>query len=134
MNNCLFCDIVKGNIPSWVVYQSAEIICFLPSTMEAYGHTLIAPKAHYADIYSIPATLLATTVITAQKLSVHYQSRISSTGINLLHASGAAAQQSVFHFHLHLIPRFKNDELNAWPKLSSNPFNKDEIWNELKFR
>jgi histidine triad (HIT) family protein len=133
MNNCIFCDIVAGNIPAWIIYQNAEVISFLPGTMEAYGHTLIVPKAHYTDIYSIPAPLLAATVITAQKLSVHYQSRIGSTGINLLHASGVAAQQSVFHFHLHLIPRFANDGLNAWPKLSSSVFNKDEIWDKLKF-
>jgi histidine triad (HIT) family protein len=104
--NCVICDIVAGKIPAWIVYENAEIIGFLPKTLEAYGHTLIAPKVHYADIYSTPDRLLESVITTAKKLALHYCDRIEASGINILHASGKTAQQSVFHLHFHLIPRF----------------------------
>nr|MBE9193735.1 HIT domain-containing protein [Gloeocapsopsis crepidinum LEGE 06123] len=97
MTKCIICDIVAGKIQSWVVYQNADVICFLPKTLEAYGHTLIAPKAHYPDVYSIPEALLTIVSATVQSLAIHYNHRIGSSGTNLLHASGVSAQQSVFH-------------------------------------
>jgi histidine triad (HIT) family protein len=132
MKNCIFCDIVAAKVQSWIIYQNSEVICFLPKSLEAYGHTIVAPKAHYPDIYSVPESLLATIVVTAQMLSIQYRLRIGSTGLNLLHASGGAAQQSIFHFHVHIIPRFENDRLDAWPELSPGIYNKNEIWEKLK--
>jgi histidine triad (HIT) family protein len=132
MNKCVICDIVAGKISSWIVYQHADVICFLPKTLEAYGHTLIAPKAHYPDVYSIPAALLGVVITTAQSLAIHYYHRIGSSGMNLLHASGVSAQQSVFHLHFHLIPRFNSDGLDMWPKLPSAQYDKDELLERLR--
>lgn len=131
-NGCVFCDIVAAKIPSWIVYENKQVICFLPNKLEVYGHTLIAPKAHYQDIYTVPQDLLESIIVTAKKLAIHYQNQIGSTGMNLLHASGIAAQQSVFHFHIHLIPRFNNDGLDTWPALPQSQYDKDEICTKLR--
>jgi histidine triad (HIT) family protein len=129
---CVICDIVTGKIPAWIVYQNEEIICFFPKTLEAYGHTLIAPKAHYADLYLTPDRLLESVITTAKKLAIHYRDRIGASGINILHASGKTAQQSVFHLHLHLIPRFDCDGLDTWWKSPAQYHNKDEILEKVR--
>ncbi len=115
--SCVFCDIIEKKIPSNVVFETANIICFLPSKMEAYGHTIIAPKKHFVGIYDIPDDVLADLIRTAKKLALHYREQLNAVGVNILHASGKGSQQSVFHFHLHLLPRFENDGLDTWPKL-----------------
>ena len=132
MSDCIFCDIINNKIPSWIVYQDKEVICFLPKSPEAYGHTIIAPKQHITNIFNAPEFVLENMIVVSQKLAIHYKSLISSTGLNLLHASGVSAQQSVLHLHIHLIPRFNNDGLNAWPEFPPVLFDKDEMWNKLK--
>jgi diadenosine tetraphosphate (Ap4A) HIT family hydrolase len=82
MCDCAICEIVKGIVPSWIVFQDAHVVCFLPKTMDAYGHTVIAPKAHYPDLYTAPETLLKYLVVTAKKLAVHYRDQIGSTGVS----------------------------------------------------
>lgn len=134
MNGCTICDIVADRTPAWIVYQDTDVICFLPKTLEAYGHTVIAPKAHYQDIYTTPEHLLEVIIVAAKRLSIHYKDKIGSSGVNLLHASGVSAQQSLLHLHIHLIPRFNNDGLNAWPKLSSTQYDKDELLEKLRLR
>ena len=129
---CPFCDIVANKIPSWIIFQDTNVICFLPMKLEAYGHTILASKKHYVDIYSMPEILLKAICVTAKKISLHYKKRLGSSGINILHASGPAAQQSVFHFHTHLIPRFDNDGLDLWPNLNPRMYDKDELLKKLK--
>ena len=131
---CVICDIVANSIPSWIIFQDANVVCFLPKKLEANGHTIVASKAHFSDIYSSPELLLQTLITTTKKLAIHYKDKIGSTGINLLHASGLSAQQSIQHLHFHLIPRFENDGLNAWPNLSSKEYDKDEILKILKIQ
>lgn len=132
MNECVFCKLVHNELPSWIIYEDENIICFLPLEAEAFGHTLIAPKKHYADLFSIPIETLNCIIAVAQKVAVHYKTAIGAAGINLLHASGIAAQQSVLHFHIHLIPRFENDGLNAWPKLPGAQNDNDELIRKLR--
>ncbi|MDY7079786.1 MAG: HIT domain-containing protein [Chloroflexota bacterium] len=132
MTNCVICEIVAGSIPSWIVYQDTEVICFLPKMPEAYGHTIIAPKVHYPDLYAAPEALLEHLIVAAKKLAVHYRDRIGSSGVNLLHASGVSAQQSVLHLHIHLLPRFDNDGLNAWPKFPTAQYDKNKLLEELR--
>jgi histidine triad (HIT) family protein len=132
MPSCIICEIVAGRVSSWVIYQDNDVICFLPRTLEAYGHTVIAPKSHYPDLLTTPDHLLGAVVHTAKKLAIHYNNQIGSSGVNLLHASGVSAQQSVLHLHFHLIPRFDNDGLNAWPSFSAIQCDKDELLQKLK--
>ncbi len=132
MNNCIFCQIVDRKAPAKIIYENKNVICFLPKKVEVYGHTLVVPKKHYADLYDIPTDILGDLVKVAQKLTLEYKQKINATGMNLVHASGKDGQQSVFHFHFHLLPRFKNDGLDAWPNLPKKDFNADEIWQKLK--
>jgi len=132
MSACLFCDIVHQLCPARIIYQTETVICFLPRVPEAYGHTLIVPKKHVPDIYAASETLLGELMAAAKKLALHYRTQIQATGVNLLHASGAAAQQSVPHFHLHLLPRFDQDGLNAWPQLPKADFDLDALLQKLQ--
>lgn len=124
MNDCVICNIVSGSIPSWVVQRDSRVICFLPKEPEAYGHTIIAPIDHYPDIYSGTEESMGALMAAARSLALHYRQRIGASGINLLHASGSSAQQSVGHMHLHLIPRFDLDGIDAWPALPGTGMNK----------
>ncbi len=129
---CVFCEISANQKSSHILYQNEEVICFLPLKPQVYGHTIIAPKQHYQDIYLIPEPVLGSIMNAIKLLSVHYKEQLGATGINLLHASGTAAQQSILHFHFHLMPRFEQDNLNLWPEFPGFPFDIDEMAEKLK--
>jgi histidine triad (HIT) family protein len=132
MRDCIFCKIINKEEPAKIVYEDKDVICFLPQKVEVYGHTLIAPKKHYADLYDIPEGVLSKVVKVAKKLTLLYRKKINATGANLMHASGIDGEQSVFHFHFHLLPRFKNDGLNTWPKLTKIKMDRDDLLKKLK--
>ncbi|MHC2994865.1 MAG: HIT domain-containing protein [Candidatus Atribacteria bacterium] len=132
MDNCKFCQIINRQIPSWIVYENEKVICFLPKKLEVYGHTLIMPKQHYTDLYDIPEDTLCELIKVSKKITIAYREKINATGMNLMHASGVDGQQSVFHFHIHLLPRFKNDKLNTWPNLPKIEIDKDELSEKLR--
>lgn len=94
---------------------------------------LIAPNKHYENIFDIPEAELSHIAQFAKKMSIHLKERLGATGINILHASGLSAQQSVLHFHIHILPRFDNDRLDAWPRLEKKEYNREEIFEKIKF-
>jgi histidine triad (HIT) family protein len=114
---CAFCDIVSGRSQADVVYEDSDAIGFLPLRLQAYGHTLLVPRRHVAALWEMTDADLAGVMRAARELSARWRKTLSATGFNLLHASGPDAQQSVPHFHLHLLPRFPADGLDAWPDL-----------------
>ena len=132
MINCIFCKIINKKEPAKIIYEDKDVICFLPNKVEVYGHTLIAPKKHYVDLYDISEDILSKLVRVAKKLTLSYQKKINATGANLMHASGIDGEQSVFHFHFHLLPRFKNDGLSTWPKLPKIKIDRDDLLKKLK--
>ncbi len=132
MNSCVICQLVSNELPAWVIYENENVICFFPLEVEAFGHTVVAPKSHYADLFSVPAEVLGCILAVVQKVASHYQTAIGANGVNLLHASGVAAGQSVPHLHFHLIPRFDNDGLDAWPKLPGTQQSKGELLEKLR--
>lgn len=132
MKDCVICNLIKGEVPAWIIYEDEQVICFLPLEVQAFGHTLIAPKAHYDDLFSMPSEQLACILSTTKKIALHYKNVVGARGVNLLHASGVEAQQSVPHFHIHLIPRFENDGLNLWPCLPEAHYNKEELLEKLQ--
>lgn len=132
MNNCIFCKIINGEEPARIIYENENVICFLPKTIQVYGHTLVVPKKHYQDLYDITEDILCKLIKTVQFLTKEYKTKIGATGMNVLHASGKDGQQSVFHFHFHLLPRFKDDGLDTWPQLPKKDFDTDELWQKLK--
>ena len=117
MSECIFCGIAARTAPARIVHENSDVICFLPVRLEVFGHTLIVPKRHYQDLFDIPADALAAVGEAGRELANAYRGTLGATGANLLHASGADAEQSVFHFHVHLMPRFPGDGFSTWPKL-----------------
>lgn len=105
-------------MPSTKVYENKAVYVFAPlkETVIAPGHMLVIPKKHYDDLYEIKASELAAIMRTIKVIAERLRKRMGADGLNILHASGKSGQQSIGHFHIHLIPRFKNDGLDTWPK------------------
>lgn len=102
------------------------MIGFLPQEPEVLGHTIIAPKHHYVDLYDFSREILCETFEFSRELAIYFREAIGATGVNLMHASGQDAQQSVLHFHVHMLPGFKNDGLDTWPQLPEFEIDNDE--------
>jgi histidine triad (HIT) family protein len=132
MTDCVFCEIVAGQAPALIVDEDEGTLSFLSIRPGAYGHTLIVPKAHYADLFDVPVETAGQLAQTAKRLALRYREKIGATGCNLLHASGAAGQQSVFHIHLHLLPRFSGDGIDAWPHLPRARAGREEMYERLR--
>ncbi len=113
---CPFCMIIENKLPATVVYENKSVIAFLDKNPVSPYHTLIVPKTHYSDIYEIDDASLRNISVTAKKLALAYKNALGIKAVNLLNASGKAAQQSVFHFHTHLVPRKEKDGLDLWFK------------------
>lgn len=113
--DCVFCNIATGASPALIIDRVKGAVAFLPATLEARGHTLVVPTDHYENLLDVPISALTRVLGLTQTLCHHYTQAIGATGFNLLHASGASAQQTVSHFHVHLIPRFDGDGVEAWP-------------------
>jgi histidine triad (HIT) family protein len=107
--DCIFCDIVAGNIPSHKVYEDEHVLAFLDIMPASKGHTLVIPKTHAAGLDDIAPDVLAQTVTGAQTVARILRSKLESDGLNMIQNDGAAAGQEVFHYHLHLLPRWRDD-------------------------
>lgn len=129
---CKFCQIIKGLESARIVYRDERTMAFFPKEMNVKGHTIILPTEHFEDIFSISDDRLENLLVTTRRLAIEFKQRLGVTGINILHASGRSAQQSVFHFHIHLLPRFENDGMDAWPNLPKWHGDLDELENVLK--
>jgi len=118
--NCIFCKIIGGQIPSTTIYEDDDFKVILDISPAAKGHALILPKGHYANIYELPDDLAGKVMILAKKLATHMTEKLGCDGFNLVQNNGEVAGQTVFHFHLHLIPRYKegkNQDLLTWNHL-----------------
>ncbi len=113
----MFCEIVNGRLPTTKLAESDSCLAIVPKQMEVNGHQLILPKQHVQTLFDIPAPLLTELMQFTQEICADLRHSHGVQGINLLHASGTAAQQSVPHFHIHLLPRFEGDGIDAWPSL-----------------
>jgi histidine triad (HIT) family protein len=112
MPDCLFCRIVAGELPATLVDQSERAVAFLDINPGTRGHSLVVPRVHSRDLQDITAEDLAACAALAQRVARTARARLSGVeGVNLLQCSGAAAWQTVFHFHLHVIPRYGGDPL-----------------------
>ena len=119
MDNCIFCKIIDGSIPSTVVYEDADFKAIMDISPAAKGHVLILPKKHCADLLSIDPDVASKALMIASKIANAQKKAFNCDGINLLQNSGEAAWQSVFHLHIHLIPRYKDDKVMVpWEHLS----------------
>ena len=124
MKNCIFCKIVSGEAPSMKVYEDDFTLAFMDIAADVDGHICVIPKVHCESILDCDNETLSKLIDTVKKVSEHLTKNCGYDGVNLLNASGKAADQSVGHFHIHIIPRKENDGLNTWPTL---PGAKEEI-------
>ena len=108
-NNCIFCKIANGEIPSKSIYEDDEFKVILDLGPATEGHALILPKAHAADLFELPEETAANAMVLAKKLGKQMKENLHADGLNLVQNNGEAAGQTVKHFHLHLIPRYKDD-------------------------
>ena len=108
---CLFCKIVAGEIPATVVADDERTIAFMDISPATRGHALVIPRAHAANLHEIDPQDLAAVVVAAQGVAARQRERLGAAGVNLLNSNGRAAWQTVFHFHVHVIPRYEDDPL-----------------------
>ena len=113
--NCIFCKIAAGEIPSRKIYEDKDLIAIMDLSPTSKGHSLIIPKEHYTNIYDIDEEIAGKVMKTAKKLATKMTVALNCDGFNLLQNNGETAGQTMFHFHMHLIPRYKGDTVNiSW--------------------
>ena len=128
MDNCIFCKIANGQIPSRTVYEDEEFRVILDLNQAMKGHALILPKAHYQDLTQLPDDLAAKSMILAKKVGIASINGLGAKAFNLLQNNGALASQSVMHFHLHVLPRTEGDgDWPAWKEVSISDEEADSI-------
>lgn len=108
--DCIFCKIANGEIPAKTLYEDESFRVILDLGPATKGHALILPKEHYANIYELPEETAAGVMKLAKKMAGIMTDKLKADGFNLVQNNGEAAGQTVMHFHLHLIPRYENDE------------------------
>ncbi len=131
-NSCIFCKIVKGDIPSFTIYEDSEFKVILDRFPSKIGHTLIIPKNHIEDIFSITPEQGGRLFQLAVKISKILKDSLGFEAMNVVQNNGEGAGQTVFHFHLHLIPRYKNDCVNiSWKPCEPELSDFDEILRKI---
>ena len=111
--NCIFCKIANGEIPSSTVYEDEDFRVILDLGPAAKGHALILPKEHFKDVTELDPKIAAKVLPLGAKLGTAMKKSLGCAGFNLVQNNGEAAGQTVFHFHMHIIPRYKNDTVNV---------------------
>lgn len=106
MTNCIFCKIISGEIPSVKIYEDEHVFAFMDIMPLSKGHTLLIPKTHRESVYDLQADEAGQLFSAAPKIAAALKETFNPEGLNLLNNNGAKAGQSVFHFHLHFIPRY----------------------------
>jgi histidine triad (HIT) family protein len=123
--------IANKEIPAQIIYETNHIISFLDINPIAKGHCLVIPKKHYKDIFDMPVNELKEMIEASKQVSEIIKSKLGATGVNLMNASGDGSQQSVFHFHMHIIPRNEDDGLDTWPKSNYKEEDLEKVRKEL---
>ena len=123
--DCIFCKIIAGELPSQIVDSDDRTISFMDISPATRGHALVVPRNHAGDLLGVDQDDLEATISAAQRLARRAKERLSADGVNLLNSCGQAAWQTVFHFHIHVIPRYEDDPLQLpW---RPQPGDSDEI-------
>jgi histidine triad (HIT) family protein len=111
MPDCLFCRIISGELPSARVHEDDLVIAIMDIFPATRGHALVIPRAHAADVRDVPADDLTAVAQVAQRLVGRAYERLGADGVTVMQSNGAAAWQTVFHYHVHVIPRYRDDPL-----------------------
>ncbi len=123
--DCIFCKVVAGELPAQIVEEDERTVAFMDISPATRGHLLVVPRRHARDVIEVEAEDLHAVVDTAQRMARRVVERLGADGVNVLSSRGEAAWQNVFHFHVHVIPRYRNDPLQLpWTPSQGDP---DEI-------
>ena len=129
-NNCIFCKIAAGEIPSKTLYEDDKFRVILDLNPATRGHGLILPKDHYANLYELPEETAGEVMKLAKKMAGLMTDKLKCAGFNLVQNNGQQAGQTVFHFHMHLIPRYKGDgQVLGWKEQSTTQEELEETKN-----
>ena len=129
-SNCIFCKIANGEIPAATLYEDENFRVILDLGPASRGHALILPKEHAANLYELPDDLASKAMIVAKKVGVKLVEGLGCDGLNIVQNNGEAAGQTVFHFHMHLIPRYKGDDVKvkvSWEQGTLTDKDRDDI-------
>lgn len=110
-NNCIFCKIISGEIPSITVYEDDNFKAIFDISPASKGHTLVLPKKHMADLFEIDESTASKALIIIKKIATALKDTLQCDGINIIQNNGVAAGQSVYHLHFHIIPRYSDDNV-----------------------
>ena len=131
--DCIFCKIANGEIPSATIYENSDFRVFLDVAPANRGHALIVPKEHFKDIFDIDAVTAGKLFSLATEVARAMKSVLNCDGMNIIQNNGIVAGQTVFHFHLHLIPRYENDNVNiGWQPGDSVSSELQELAKEIR--
>ena len=117
--DCIFCKIANGEIPSTTLYEDEEFRVILDMGPATRGHALLLPKEHYADLFELDDETASKVLIRAKRIARRMKDALGADGFNLVQNNGECAGQTVFHFHLHMIPRYKDDGVGLGWKLNT---------------
>lgn len=131
-DNCIFCKIANGEIPSKTLYEDEKFRVILDLGPATKGHALILPKEHYANLYDLPEELAGEAMKLAKRMVSQMTERLGCEGFNLIQNNGDMAGQTVFHFHMHMIPRYQADgQKIGWKPLEVSQEELEEVKNEI---
>ncbi len=129
---CIFCKIANGEIPSKTIYEDEDFRVILDLEPAAKGHSLILPKNHYRNLLELPDETAANAIVLAKKLAIQMKDKLKCDGLNVVQNNEEVAGQTVFHFHMHLIPRYKDDNQKIdWEKSKPSQEELEAIKNEI---
>lgn len=132
--DCIFCKILRGEIPSNTIYEDELFRVILDVSPATKGHALIIPKEHYANVFELPDEVASKVFVLAKKLAAHLTEQLGCQGMNLLQNNGEAAGQTVHHFHLHLIPRYEQGKnILTWSHESFTQEEMEKLRDQLRF-
>ena len=133
MENCIFCKIANGEIPAATLYEDENFRVILDLGPASKGHALLLPKSHAANIYELSDEMAAKAMILAKKMATAMTAALKCDGFNIVQNNGECAGQTVFHFHMHLIPRYKGDGVGlTWTPGELNDEVRDEILKKVR--
>ncbi len=128
MEDCIFCKIIDGDIPASKVYEDEHVLAFLDISQVTKGHTLVIPKEHHENLYELPSEAAEKVFSVVPKIAKSIKERFQPIGLNLLNNNGEPAGQSVFHYHVHILPRYgEGDGFGAIWKPHSDEYSSEDL-------
>ena len=127
-DDCIFCKIANGDIPSRTLHETEDFRVILDIAPVTKGHALIIPKNHYQDVFDLPEEIAGKAMVLAKEMATKIKENLAADGLNMAQNNGEVADQTVLHYHLHVIPRYKNEEsIFSWDHKEVSAEELDEI-------